>query len=41
MEAAAVMSGVLRLYWMPEESRKGTMSSARRFIQYSSLPPLT
>ena len=41
MDEAAVMSGVLRSYRMPEASRMGSMASARRFIQYSSFPVFT
>ena len=41
MEEAAVISGVFRLYRMPEASNMGAILSARRFIQYSSEPPLT
>ena len=41
MEDAAVISGVFRLYRIPEASSMGTILSARRFIHSSSVPPLT
>ena len=38
MEEAAVISGVLRVKRMVLARRYGSMASAMRFIQYSSLP---